>query len=160
MSWKDNSLIFLEVQKGQYTKLSDHNRSPLTEDIERIETKKRMAHGTLRRYSVVKKRTYSCSWELLPSTNDIAGGLKTVDGGMSGEDLENLHNTRNTPIRMLLRRGSARGITNVPAPSDLVLPYQDDNFYIVNVMISDFSKETVKRGKVDLWNISITFEEV
>lgn len=159
MSWKENSLIFLETSKGVYSKLSDHNRSTLNEDVERIENKKRMAHGTLRRYSVVKKRTYSCSWDLLPSTNTVADALKTADGGMAGEDLENLHDNFDKPIKMVLRRGSARGKT-LPEVADSALPYSDDNFYIVYVMISEFSKETVKRGKVDLWNVSITFEEV
>lgn len=160
MSWKDNSLIFLQpVKGGPLSKLSDHNRSPLSEEVERVENKKRMANGTLRRYSVVKKRTYTCSWELLPSTNTVSGGLKTADGGLAGEDLEALHNNYDTPIRMILRRGSARGLS-VPTVADTALPYSDDDFYIVNVMISEFSKDTVKRGKVDLWNVSITFEEV
>lgn len=159
MSWKENSLIYLETSNGVFSKLSDHNRSPLSEDVERIENKKRMAHGTLRRYSVVKKRTYSCSWDLLPSTNSVDGGLKTADGGMAGEDLEFLHDHNDKPIKMVLRRGSARGVS-VPSVSNSSLPFSDENFYIVYVMISEFSKETVKRGKVDLWNVSITFEEV
>lgn len=159
MSWKENSLIFLRTDGVNYEKLSDHNRSPLDEDIERIENKKRMADGTLRRYSVIKKRTFSCSWDLLPSSNSIPDSLKTVDGGMAGEDLERIHDDINVPMRMILRRGSAKGVT-APNPTDAQLPYQDANFYICNVMISDFSKEVVKRGKVDLWNVSLTLEEV
>lgn len=152
MSWKENALLYWDVE-GSLKKVTDHNRSALSEEIERIENKKRMADGTLRRYSVAKKRTWSCSWDMLPSTNDIAGGMTTADGGLAGEDIERIHNTVNTPFRMVLRRGSAKGIATVPAVSD-------DNFYIVNVMISDYSKEVVKRGKVDLWKISITLEEV
>jgi len=159
MSWKDNSLIWLRTGENTYEKLSDHNRSPLSEDPERIENKKRMADGTLRRYSVVKKRTFSCSWDMLPSSNSISGGLQTVDGGMAGEDLERIYNTINSPMRMVMRRGSAIGLTT-PNPTDAQLPFSDDNFYICNVMISDFSKEVVKRGKVDLWNVSLTLEEV
>lgn len=158
MSWKENTLVHFNIANTLY-KLSDHNRSPLSEDIERIENKKRMADGTLRRYSVAKKRTWSCSWDLLPSTNSVATGIKTVDGGMAGEDLERIHNTYNEPFRMILRRGSAKGKT-IPTPSEPALPYRDNDFYIVNVMISDFSKEVIKRGKVDLWNVSITLEEV
>ena len=96
---------------------------------------------------------------MLPSAN-VDGGLKTADGGMSGMELEEIAFTVNSPIRMVLRRGSARGepVPTVPAAS---LPYSDDNFYIVNVMISDFSKEVIKRGqKSDLWNVSLTLEEV
>lgn len=158
MSWKENALVWWNVE-GSLKKISDHNRSPLREEIERIENKKRMVDGTLRRYSVVKKRTYSIDWNLLPSTNDVVGGFKTADLGLAGEDLERIHNNINTPFRMVLRRGSASGLA-APTPTDAQLPFTDDNFYIVNVMISDFSKEVVKRGKVDLWNVSITVEEV
>jgi hypothetical protein len=159
MTWKDNSLIWLRTGATTYEKLSDHNRSPLSEDPERIETKKRMADGTLRRYSIVKKRTFSCSWDLLPSSNAIAGSLKTVDGGMAGEDLERIYNTINNPMRMVIRRGSAINLP-MPNPTDAQLPFSDANFYVANVMISEFSKEVVKRGKVDLWNVSLTLEEV
>lgn len=151
MSWKENALLYWDVE-GSLKKVTDHNRSPLSEEVERIENKKRMADGTLRRYSVTKKRTWSCSWDMLPSTNEIAGGMTTADGGLAGEDIERIHNTVNTPFRMVLRRGSAKGL---PVP-----PASDDNFYIVNVMIADYSKEVVKRGKVDLWKVSITLEEV
>jgi len=158
MSWRENSLIHLTVN-GELKKVSDHNRSPLAEDVERIENKQRMVDGTLRRYSVVKKRTWSCSWELLPSTN-VGGGLATADGGMAGMELENIANTVDTPMRMVIRRGSARGMA-VPTVTNAQLPYSDSNFYIVNVMISEFSKEVVKRGpKSDLWNVNLTLEEV
>lgn len=159
MSWKDNALIYLRTNGTTYEKLSDHNRSSLDEDIERIENKKRMADGTLRRYSIVKKRTWSVSWDLLPSSNAVAGSFKTVDGGMAGEDLERIARDINVPMRMILRRGSAINLS-APTPTDLQLPFQDANFYIVNVMITDFSKEVVKRGKIDLWNVSLTLEEV
>lgn len=151
MSWKENALLYWDVE-GSLQKVTDHNRSPLSEEVERIENKKRMVDGTLRRYSVTKKRTWSCGWDMLPSTNDVVGGMKTADGGLAGEDIERIHNNVNVPFRMVLRRGSAKGLT-VPAASD-------ENFYIVNVMISDYSKEVVKRGKVDLWKVSITLEEV
>lgn len=151
MSWKENSIMFWELE-GDLLKVTDHNRSPLSEEVERIENKQRMADGTLRRYSVAKKRTWSCSWDLIPSTNNVTGGMKTADGGLAGEDIERIHDRVNYPFKMVLRRGSAKGQV-VPNASN-------DNFYIVNVMISDYSKEVVKRGKVDLWNLSITLEEV
>lgn len=158
MSWKDNSLIFFVID-GETMKVSDHNRSPLNEDIERIENKQRMVDGTLRRYSIVKKRTWSCSWDLLPSVN-ADGGLKTADGGIAGTEMESIAYTVNTPFRLILRKGSARGLA-LPTVLDSELPYSDDNFYIVNVMISDFSKEIMKRGpRSDLWNVSLTLEEV
>lgn len=160
MAWTTNSIMSWRTAAGTISRLSDHGRSPLSEDWERIETKTRMADGTLRRYSVSKKRTWSCSWDNLPSSNNIVGGLHTVDGGMSGEDIELWVNTIDTPFRMILRRGSAVDLST-PNPADGLLPYQDANFYIANVMITEYDKEVSKRGKLaDLWNVSITLEEV
>ena len=144
---------------GTVIKVTDHGRSALNEDYERIENKQRMADGTLRRYVVAKKRTWSCSWDLIPSSNNVALGIKTADGGMSGEDIENWVKNTDGAFRMVLRRGSAKDVAT-PNPAEGLLPYSDANFYICNVMVADFDKEVAKRGRVDFWNLSITLEEV
>lgn len=159
MSWKNNSLMWWHIGNTIH-KISDHNRSPLAEEIERFENKKRMADGTLRRYSVTKKRTWTCSWENLPSRWH-ATGLHTADNGLYGEVMEDLHNSTDGSFKMILRSGKARSLNTFPNPSEANLPYDDGSFYIVRVMISDFSKEVVKRGpKTDLWNLTVTLEEV
>ena len=141
MSWTANALMFWD-DGGTWRKITDHNRSPLTVGVERIEKKDRMVDGTLRRYTVAKKRTWSCSWDMLPSTNTGgASTLTTADGGWAGEDIENFHNSHNDAFSMQLRDGKGTIET-------------------VTVMISDFSKEIQKRGQVDFWNLSITLEEV
>lgn len=123
-----------------FQRVSDHNRGPLAFDWERIERKQRMADGTLRRHTVTKKRTWSTSWEMLPSTN--AAGMTTADGGMSGSDMESFMDNADGQFQMQLRTG-AGSITTV------------------TVMISEFTKEVVKRGpNTDLWNVSVVLEEV
>jgi hypothetical protein len=159
MSWKNNSLMWWQIGNTLY-KISDHNRSPLSEDTERIDNKKRMLDGTLRRYSVTKKRTWTCSWDNLPSKQSISG-MKTADNGLYGEQMEALHNSTDGEFRMILRRGTARNVQTFPNVPSTQLPYDDGTFYATNVMITEFSKETVKRGlNTDLWNVSITLEEV
>ncbi len=159
MGWTTNSIMSWRNAAGTVVRLSDHNRSPLSEDYERIETLTRMADGTLRRYSVAKKRTWTVSWELLPSSNSISGGMKTADLGMAGEDIEAWHKSTDGAFRMILRRGSAKDITT-PNPAEGLLPYEDANFYICNVMITQFDKSVAKRGRVDLWDCSVTLEEI
>ena len=139
MSWTSNAAMFWN-DGGTFQKITDHNRQPLTVTIERIEKKARMVNGTLRRYTVAKKRSWQTSWENVPSTNNN-GGLTTADGGWAGEDIENFHDTTDGAFDMQLRDG-------------------DGTIETVTVMISDFSKDIAKRGVVDLWNISITLDEV
>ena len=141
-------------------KISDHGRKPLNMSTERIGTDKRMADGTLRRQHIAVKRTWSVSWENLPSTNEVINGYKTADGGWSGEEMEMFYQTTPGAFRMVLRRGSASGLA-VPTDASTFGPnYEDDNFYGVNVMLTEFSKEVTKRGIVDFWNINVTLEEV
>lgn len=140
MSWKDNASMFWYDGTG-FKKITDHNRQDISVSVERIENKQRMATGTLRRYVVAKKRTWSTSWDNIPSTNSHENGVVTVDGGWAGEDIERFHNNTDGPFQMQLRRG-------------------DGTVETVTVMISDFSKEISKRGIVDFWNLSISLEEV
>lgn len=142
MSWKTNAMM-----EWAGNKITDHNRSPLEISIERIEKKQRMVDGTLRRYTVAKKRTFSCTWEMLPDSNAVAGA-GTVDGGWAAAQIESFHNSTDGPFTLTLKAGK-----DISLVSD-----GEESTY--EVMISDFSKDIQKRGVVDFWNISITLEEV
>ena len=141
-------------------KVTDHGRGSLNMSTERIGSDKRMVDGTLRRQYIAVKRSWSVSWDNNPSTNEVVNGYKTVDGGWSGEEMEMFYQTTPGVFRMVLRRGSASGLSVPLGASTIGPPFEDDNFYGVNVMFTEFSKEVVKRGLVDFWNISVTLEEV
>lgn len=147
MSWTTNPIMEWSEDGGTtWTKVTDHGRSPLSVSTERIENKRRMADGTLRRYVVSKKRSFTCSWEHLPdkATSFLA------NGSTHGHWIEDFHNRVDGSFLMRLRSGSDRNLT-----------LNGLNGTIVEVMVSDFSKEVVKRGvEFDLWAIDITLEEV
>jgi len=141
MAWTDNAAMFW-YDGTQYRKITDHGRSPLQVNVDRIEKKQRMADGTQRRYTVAKKRSWSCSWDSLLSKNGVSGYMSTVDGGYAASDIELFHKNHDEAFNMQLRSG-------------------DGTIEVVTVMISDFNKEIAKRGPgIDLWNVSITLEEV
>lgn len=151
--WKSNAMMWWSTNNTTWNKITDHNRSPLDISFERIERSNRMANGTLRRYSVAKKRTLSCSWEMLPAktTNTFGGrtGLGTADGGWAGEDIENFYNTVDGAFWVKLRKGIDDGKATT-----------DGTIEVVKVMFTDFSKSVVKRGVVDFWSLDVTLEEV
>ena len=122
-------------------KVSDHNRAPLNVTVEEIGKESRMANGRLRKYVVTRKRTWTCSWELLPDSNQTVFGMNTVDGGMAAGDIESFYNTHTGEFDLALYNG--RGDV--------------DRFV---VMISEFSKEITKRSAVDLLTINVTLKEV
>ena len=153
MSWKDNAMMWWNGNK-----ITDHNRSPLDESVEQLGTDTRTANGTLRRHTIARKRTWSCSWENLPS-RAVNGYIKPADGGWSGAQMEDFYYANTGAFRLALRNGSASGMS-LPNPTDAQLPFDNDHFYIARVMFTEFSKEIIKRGPgVDYWNISVTMEE-
>lgn len=136
-NYKTNQIMYWGASK-----VTDHGRSPLSESFEVVERKTRMANGFLRKYVVANKKNWSCSWENVPSENGVAGGMNTVDGGMAGKAMEAFYLANaGKAFTMTLRDGQGNQT-----------PY--------TVMISDFSKDIVKRGVVDLYSINVTIEEV
>lgn len=116
--------------------LSDHNRAALSMPVERIETATRMANGTMRKYHVADKRTFSTSWSMLPGESSF-----TVDGHAGAEQLEAFYNTAHGAL-------------------DLRLTYGDSTETLHKVMFMEFSKTLSKRGKIDFYDVDITLEEV
>lgn len=139
VDWKTNAIMYWH-DGTSFKKITDHNRQPLDVSVERIENSSRMIDGTLRRQVIAKKKSWSTSWDMLPSASD-RGGLLTVDGGYGGEQIEAFHNDHDDAFQMQLREG-------------------DGSIEVVTVMITDFSKSVQKRGKNDFWAITITLSEV
>lgn len=153
MSWKDNAIMFWSINGATWNKISDHNRQPLNISYERLGTDSRTVDGSLRRYTVAKKRTIQATWQMFPSKRNASyngkTGLNTVDDGWAGEDIEAFYNTTNGRFFVKLRKGN-----------DEAKDISDSSIEIVSVMITDFSKTIEKRGVVDLWSLDITLEEI
>lgn len=143
MSWKDNPIIEWSLDGSAWTKISDHGRGPLDISLIRIENKQRMAAGTLRRYVVAKKRSFSLSWQNLPDKE-----TDFLAGGQTGQWMRTWHDDTDGAFYMRLREGAAiDGDTNA--------------METVLVMITDFGYQVTKRNPVyDLWDLDITLEEV
>ena len=130
------TLTLIQLMKWNGNEITEHNRKPLNIDIEPIENSSRMANGRLRKYTIARKKKFSTSWEMLPKGVSFA-----VDGKWAGGAIENFYNTTFGSFSL--------EITNIDTTTETY-----------TVMFSDFSKEIVKRGTQDFWNISITLEEV
>lgn len=116
--------------------VTDHNRSPLQISIERIEDKRRMANGTLRKYVVADKRTFNVSWTNLPNSAE-----HTVDGYWGADEMYTFYSAT---------LGSF----------DLTILYDTGNEEVVEVMFQSFSKELSKRGIYMFYDVSVDLEEV
>lgn len=165
----------LAVPNGaEYTNfliLSDHNRSELEFTKNRIENRKRMINATMRSYHVADKLEISFSWENLPSRSfnkapefnpntgkPTATNLEdyTVDGGAGGVEILDWYENHNGAFWMLLSYDKYNEFTS--NQYDYLGQYNQ----LVQVYFSSFDYTVVKRGGTnhDLWNISVSLEEV
>lgn len=130
--------------------LSDHNREPVQEGRERIENTQRMANGTMRKYVVADKKTWTVSWSMLPSLSS-----QTIDGYLGAMSLRSFYESNyDNSLTLSFYSGTTSVVTQpkgtLPSPT-----------YTATVFISDFSATIKKRlGDVDYWDCTISFVEV
>lgn len=128
-------------------KLTDHNRSPVSESVERIGGQTRTAKGALRRYHVADKKTFSVSWEFLPGPSN-----KTADGFWGADAIIAFFNA--TPGEFTLTM-----VTDVWVPEDGQTPgyYEEDSY---TVLFDDFDYSVEKRWSRYFYDLSLSLEEV
>lgn len=146
-----NSLGVSSKNQLRFRRVTEHNRSPLSLNTERIESGQRMSNGTLRKYFIADKLNLSVSWEMIPSFRN-----ETVDGGWGAEDLKNFYDSA-------AGRGAFRIKLNPTVFSyDLVEESNgalaDDYTYTVMFTSCDFT--VVKRGLQPFWSVNISLEQV
>jgi hypothetical protein len=125
-----------ELMKWNGNIISDHNRDVLSIEPTRIENKQRMADGTMRWFYVGDKRTFSTTWENLPGTD-----ARTVAGTYGADNIKNFY-------------------LNNPGAFTLLLTFANGTTETYTVRFADFSFALAKRGVDNLYNISVSLEEV
>lgn len=158
---------------NQFLILSDHNRSELSFVPTRIEQRQRMINGNMRSHHIADKNTISLSWQNLPSraysdpgTFDASGVSVldntpysyTVDGGAAGVELLDWYETHKGSFWMFLAYDKYNNFGKTSNDMGHLLEYNQ----IIEVYFSNFTYDVVKRGRsnYDLWNVSVSLEEV
>lgn len=158
----------------QFLILSDHNRGEISFTPQRIEQRQRTINGRMRSYHIADKMTISFSWNLLPSRSffqnaefDPTTGISpyqnnlqefTADGGAGGVEILDWYNAHPGPFWMYLAYDKYSNFGDDNAAFGHLAQYNE----IIQVYFADFNYSVVKRGgnNFDLWNISVTLEEV
>lgn len=158
---------------NQFLILSDHNRSEMSFNSERIEKRERTINGRMRSYHIADKLTMSVSWNNLPSrayselADFNATGISsskgttnefTSDGGAGGVEILDWYENHQGPFWMFLAYDKYKNFGDNDASFGNLSKYNQ----IIQVYFSDFNYTVVKRGGTnhDLWNILVTLEEV
>lgn len=174
--YSDLSLI---QSSNKFLILSDHNRSDISVNPSRIENSKRMINGTMRSYHTADKLSLSTSWSRLPSRafdlradfnqntglSDIAGQNRqyTVDGGAGATEIVKWYEDHIGPFWVFLSYDKYTNFGTYDAAHGHLAEYSE----AVLMKISDINYNVIKRsgsnstfGGHDLWNVSVSLEEV
>jgi hypothetical protein len=175
------------VEGQDFLILSDHNRSDISFNANRIESKKRMVNGHMRSYHIADKMEISFSYDMLPSRSYSKDPEFDENGIQTSDSLvpDTPKNPRLFPAEHTLieytadggaggsellewyktNPGSFYAFLSYDKPQSFTVgKYTSLNKYseVLEVFFSDFSYNVVKRGgsNHDLWDISISIEEV
>lgn len=144
-----NGLSHLTRTQAAFRRVTEHNRSPISINTNRIEQSTRMANGTTRKYFIADKLNLAASWEMVPSFRN-----ETVDGAWGAEDLKAFYESS-------AGQGSFRIKLNPTVFSPTLITdgaLSDDYTYTVMITSCDFT--LVKRGIQPFWNVDISMEQV
>lgn len=167
----NNSEFGADSGTEEFIILSDHNRNPINFNIVRLENRKRMINGTMRSYHIADKLEISTSWTMLPSraftlrpgfssTGDIDTGviMNTSDGGAGGEEMLEWYKNNTGPIWVFLAYDRYHNFGDDNDAYTHLGQYNE----VIQMYITSFDYSVEKRGgnNHDLWNVSVTLEEV
>lgn len=184
MLWSDNSgtvsagvRIPIGTEKEDFIICSDHNRQEISISQQRIENRQRMINGTMRSYHVADKITLSTSWQMLPSRSynrnvnfsssgvaqTLTGDVEyTADGGSGGLELLDWYENHSGPFWVYLGYDKYNNMTIGNTIQDSSFDYLSIYNDVRQMYFSSFEYSIQKRGGTnhDLWNVSVSLEEV
>lgn len=166
----DNGFYVPQGDEGtDFIIVSDHNRSEISIDNERIETRQRMVNGNMRSYWIADKLKISTSWDRLPSRPfdgnvvfDENGNIDTanyvsytVDGAAGGVDMLTWYENHPGSFYLFLSYDKYR-VNNIENYNRLKTYGQ-----IIKVYFSSFQYDVEKRSgaEFDFWKINVSMEE-
>ena len=144
------SVLYLDTSATDtptWVKLSEHNRSPVSVDPERIERSQRMANGSLRKIHVADKKNIATSWSMLPTYSTM-----TVDGGYGALDLRSFYHGKGTgSFKVKISYNGVSGRDEV-----ITAVFTSASFSIVKRNV----KSNMADAAQEFWDVSISLEEV
>lgn len=130
---------------NKWNKVTEHNRTDFSINVERIEKVTRTSNGTLRKNFIKDKRKFSTSWDMLPSYRTL-----TVDGAWGAEDLRSFYLGEQGQGSFKIRLNIAQnGVSQ-----------ESSGYEEYTVIITDMSFAIAKRGLQPHWNVSLSMDEV
>lgn len=134
-----------------WNSVSEHNRQPVAIGYNRIEKNQRMSNGSLRKYFVADKKTFTFAWAQLPSY-----AAMTIDGGMGALDLKAFYEgyLGRSSFKLKIKY---HGDSHIEGSGEIEVSISSASFEMLRRNLKVTGKETVSQ---QLWNVNLTLEEV
>jgi hypothetical protein len=140
------SALFVKDATGTFQKLTEHNRSPIQIDIDRIDQSVRMSNGTLRKLFIADKKSLSVSWSMVPSYSTM-----TVDGGWGAEDIKSFYASTLGQTTF-----TAKIAYNLSRTEEFFASFESCSFSLIKRNV----KEKTSDAAQAFWDVSISLVEV
>jgi hypothetical protein len=138
--------LFIQDAADVWQQLTEHNRSPISVDTERLEKTARMANGSLRKLFIADKKNVSTSWTMVPSYSTM-----TVDGGWGAENIKDFY---------LSAKGqgtfNVKIAYNSTRTETFAASFTSCSFNMIRRNVKENSADTAQA----FWDVSIALEEV
>jgi hypothetical protein len=173
MLWSDSDQVIynptIMPENDQFIIPTDHNRSEISIVKNRLANRNRMINGDSRAYHFADKIALSTSWSMVPSRSysgdmewnlagqkDLSLTEYTVDGGAGGVQLVEWYENHPGAFWVFL---SYDNYVNFDTDR---YDHLDQYSQVKKMYFASFDYAIVKRGATnhDLWNVSVTLEEV
>jgi len=142
------SLLYFDISTTStpdWKKISEHNRSALALDTQRFEKVQRMSNGTLRKIFIADKKTFSTSWNMIPSYSTM-----TLDGGWGAEDIRSFyHGIGQKTFKIKIAYSATR-------TEEFVVSFTSANFNILKRNVKAKTSDSAQ----EFWDVNISLEEV
>jgi len=139
-----------------WNKVTEHNRSPVELNIDRIEKSVRTSNGTLRKNHIADKKSFSMSWDMLPSYRTL-----TVDGAWGAEDLRSFYLSDDGKKEFKIRINLAKtGLDTSSSGATYTSTMTNTSSEEYTVVFTSCNFTVVKRGLQPHWGVSLSMSEV
>lgn len=167
MSYVIAAGIQISLDGSTWYKLSDHNREQIAFSYDIIESSKRMANGTMRKYVVSKKLKIGTGWNNLPTLNSNLVDYDALTKG--GAWMKSFYESNAfVPVQVKVIFAEEAIPSNGSIPADnTYLDSMHNTGNSKNCYITSFSYDVVKRmmsssstSGLDYVDIKIEFTEI
>jgi hypothetical protein len=157
--------LAISLDGNTFYALTDHNRKQIDIVPTLIEKSARMANGTMRKYVIANKKTFSASWEMVPAQASQCVDYSQHSGGptvVSSAWLDAFYRANvGLPLKLRVYTSADTSISIGNIPNESTYQTSRVSYTDYNVFITKYTNNVTHRNVyTDYVNMDIEFTEI